>query len=121
MTPTQTVVATAAAPIVVTDETNRRLVVKRLTALDTLRLFKAAGPVLAHNQAWLSLAMLAVAVVEIDGVPVPTPANEAQVEALVDRLGEVGLNAIADAIDEAFPDPHGIDPATVGNLPGTPT
>ena len=66
MTPTQTVLAAATAPLVVTDGTNRRLVVKRLTALDTLRLFKAAGPVLAHNQAWLSMAMLAVAVIEVD-------------------------------------------------------
>ena len=76
---------------------------RSLTALDTLRLFKAAGPVLAQNEPWLSMAGLAFSVLEIDGVPVPPPATEAQIESLIDRLGDEGLAAIANVIKEEYP------------------
>ena len=46
----------------VTDSDGRRLTLRRLTALDRLRLFKAAGPVLAQNQPWLGMALLACSV-----------------------------------------------------------
>jgi hypothetical protein len=95
----------------------RRLVVRRLTALDTLRLFKAAGPVLAQNEPWLSLAGLAFAVLELDGIPVPPPTTETQIESLIDRLGDDGLAAIADTIKD---EDETVDPrSNVGNLPGT--
>jgi hypothetical protein len=72
--------------------------IRTLTALDSLRLFKAAGAVLSQNEAWLSLASLAFAATDIDGVPLPPPANEAQIEHLVAKLGEAGLTAIADGL-----------------------
>jgi hypothetical protein len=83
------------------DARGRSLAFRRPTALDTLRLFKAAGPVLAQNPPWLAMAGLAFAVEEIDGIPVPSPVNESQIELLVDRLGEQGLSAIAASIDLA--------------------
>nr|WP_294511699.1 hypothetical protein [uncultured Rhodopila sp.] len=73
---------------------------RRLTALDTLRLFKAAGPVLAQNGPWLSMAGLAFSVLEIDGVPVPPPATESQIESLIDRLGDDGLAVIATLLND---------------------
>jgi hypothetical protein len=88
-----------------------------MTALDTLRLFKAAGPVLAQNGPWLSLAGLAFSVVEIDGVPVPAPVTEAQIESLIDRLGDEGLAGIADALKEDPNEPEA--KAQVGNSHGT--
>jgi hypothetical protein len=81
------------------DKSGRTLVIHRPTALDTLRLFKAAGPNLAQNEAWLAMAGLACAVREIDGIPSPMPVNEAQIEALVSKLGDVGLEAIAALLD----------------------
>ena len=119
MSPTSAILSDASRLRDVVDETGRRLRLRTLTALDTLRLLKAAGPVLAQNQPWLSMAMLAVAVTEIDGIPVPTPVSEAQIEAIVERLGDVGLTAIAAAEP---PDATGDDQVAVaGNLPGTPT
>ncbi len=65
------------------------------------------------------MAGLAFSVQEIDGVPVPTPVTEAQIEGLVDRLGDDGLAAIASALNEQT---SGYDVrADVGNLPGTPS
>ncbi|MGD0103389.1 MAG: hypothetical protein ABSC06_05055 [Rhodopila sp.] len=92
---------------------------RRLTALDTLRLFKAAGPALAQNEPWLSMAGLVFSVLEIDGVPVPPPATESQIETLIDRLGEEGLAAIADTVkdEQEIPD----EKSNVGNSLGTPS
>ncbi len=94
-TPSARLVAAAQSAPAVTDSEGRVLTLRRLTALDKLRLFKAAGPTLAHNHLWLGMATLACAVIAIDDVPVPPPANEAQIEALVARLGDPGLNAVA--------------------------
>ena len=96
--PSARVIAAAQEAVAVTDALGRRLTLRRPTALDKLRLFKAAGPVLAYNQPWLGLALLAASVVAIDDVPVPPPATEAQIEALVARLGDDGLEAIDAAL-----------------------
>lgn len=96
-------VAAAEAAPEARDGMGRVLGLRRLTALDKLRLFKAAGPVLAQNQMWLGMAVLACSVSAIDGVPVPAPANEAQIEALVARLGDAGIAAVSAALGEAAP------------------
>jgi hypothetical protein len=96
MTPTDVYLACTAQTV--QDATGRTLALRRLNALDKLRLFKAAGPVLAQNPLWLGMATLAAAVTDIDGVPVPPPVNEAQIEALVGKLGDAGIAAIATAL-----------------------
>jgi len=106
-TPSQRLIAAAQAAPDAVDAEGRVLALRRLNALDKLRLFKAAGPVLAHNQPWLGLAILAASVTAIDDVPVPPPSTEAHIEALVARLGDHGLNAIAAALQPA--EMHGID------------
>jgi hypothetical protein len=117
MTPSQSIVREAAKTFTAVDKSGRRLVVRRLTALDTLRLFKAAGPVLAQNEPWLSMAGLVFSVMEIDGVPVPAPATESQIESLIDRLGDEGLAAVADMVKD-LQDPRCLG-SDLGNLPGT--
>jgi hypothetical protein len=87
----------------VQDSEGRRIAIRRLTALDKLRLFKAAGPTLAQNHLWLGMATLAASVSAIDDIPVPPPTNEAQIEALVARLGDPGIAAIAEAIAPETP------------------
>ena len=104
MTPTETVLAAAGATAVVTDAQGRRIALRHLSALDKLRLFKAAGPMLAQNQPWLGMAVLACSVTAIDDVPVPAPATEQQIEAIVARLGDTGIDAIAASLD-AEPSP----------------
>jgi hypothetical protein len=117
MTPSQVIVSESARAFTVVDTKGRRISLRRLTALDTLRLFKAAGPVLAQNEPWLSMAGLAFSVLEIDGVPVPAPATEAQIEGLIDRLGDEGLAAVAVTIKDESP--ASTTQADVGNSPGT--
>ena len=113
-TPSARLIAAAQEAGPVTDALGRRLSLRRPTALDKLRLFKAAGPVLAHNQPWLGIALYAASVTAIDDVPVPPPASETQIEALVARLGDEGLAAVAEALAEAPAAPAEMA-ATAGN------
>lgn len=98
-TPSSRIVAAAATTRTVTDASGRRLTLRRMGALEKLRLFKAAGPALSQNEPWLGMAMLACSVAAIDDVPVPMPGNEQQVEAAVARLGDAGIAAVASAFD----------------------
>ena len=97
-TPSTRIVAAAAATLRTVDAAGRALELRRLGALDKLRLFKAVGPVLSQNAPYLGMAMLASSVTAIDGVPVPPPVTELQVEQMVGRLGDGGIAAIAEAL-----------------------
>lgn len=94
MGPQARFLAAAQAESEVVDARGRKLALRRLSSLDKLRLFKAAGPVLSQNVMWLGMAVLAATVTAIDDVPVPGPGSEAQIEALVQVLGEEGLAAV---------------------------
>jgi hypothetical protein len=99
--PSVQIVSAAMLPLVVRDADGRELVLRRMTALDRLRLFKAIGPVLSQNNLYLGMATLAASVTSIDTVPVPAPATETQIEALVARLGDSGIAAVAAAFAAA--------------------
>jgi hypothetical protein len=98
MTPSEYITVAAHTAWDVTDVNGQRLTIRCPTTLDRLRLFKAIGPVVGDNQRYLGLAALAFAVQAIDGVPVPQPVNEAQIEAMVQRIGDAGIQAIADGL-----------------------
>jgi len=110
MTPTQSFVAAAQRTWDVTDSLNRILTIHQITALDRLRLFKAVPPYLAYNDHYLGQACLTFAVTAIDGIPVPQPTNEAQIEAATARLGNEGIFAIGAALKTEEP-----AAATAGN------
>lgn len=112
-TPSARIVAAALEPLRVEDAAGRRLTLKRMGALDRLLLFKALGPELSLNTAYLGMALLAASVTEVDGIPVPWPTNETQVETLVQRLGNAGLAAAAGGLG-------GAGECESGNLAGTP-
>lgn len=115
MNPTERIIMQARQLTDFRDPSGRTIKVRTLTALDTLRLLKAAGPQLAQNQPWLALATLAYAVSEIDNVPVPTPTTEAQIEALVEKLGESALTMIADHLDATAEQSVQVVSASAGN------
>lgn len=121
MTPSASIIASASAAQAVVDADGRRLTLRQLTALDKLRLFKAAGPVLAQNQPWLGTAILAYCVVAIDDVPMPPLVNELQIEAMVGRLGDSGIAAVAQALQQIAEPERGELLANAGNSAGTPT
>jgi hypothetical protein len=97
-TPSARILAEAMETFAVTDAQGRSITVKRLTALDKLRLFRAVGPLLAGNAPYFGMAMLAAAALDIDGVPVPAPASESAIETAVAQLGNAGISAISLAL-----------------------
>jgi hypothetical protein len=110
MTPTQAFVAAAQRTWDVTDSLGRTLTLHQLTALDRLKLFKAVPPHLADNRLYLGQACLAFAVTAIDGIPIPQPTNDAQIDGAIDRLGNEGIDAIGAALKPEEP-----AAATAGN------
>jgi hypothetical protein len=90
--------------VTATDKTGRKLVVRRLDALAKLRLFKAVGPTNSKNDPYLGMAMLAACVLSIDDIPVVLPVNEQQIEALVAKLGDDGIEAVAEVMPQLMPD-----------------
>jgi len=97
-TPSARIVAAGQEAQVIIDAHGRKLSLHRLDALDKLRLFKALGPTLAQNEPYLGMALLACSVIAIDDVPYPMPVNEAQIEHFVQRLGDMGLAAVAQGL-----------------------
>ncbi len=85
----------------VTDSAGRILKLRRIGVLETLRLYKALGPALAANEAYMGLATIAASTAMIDQLPLPFPVSEAAVEALLERLGDDGAEAVAKAITPA--------------------
>ncbi len=103
----------------VTDAEGRRLKVQKPTVLDKLRLFKAVGPDMAQNPPYLGLALTACAVKFIDDVPVPHPSNEQQIENLILRLGDAGMNAAGTVVTPREPSDAEVR-EEAGNSAGTP-
>lgn len=60
------------------------------------------GPDNAGNQHVLGYAMLASCVREIDGQQVMASNSEREIELLIDRLGDEGLNAVGQCLSEKF-------------------
>ncbi len=113
LTPSHSIVADATAPRTVTDANGRVLTIRSPTTLDRLRLFKAVGSNLSVNERYLGVAMLAFVVSAIDGVPLPQPTNEYQIEAAISRLGDAAIAAIGAALVPT--DTEGLATAKPGN------
>jgi hypothetical protein len=120
MTPSESIIHDHSQTVDVRDTFGRTLRVRRLKALDRFRLLKAAGPDLSQNDAWLNMAALTFAVVEIDSVPRPAPTNERQIELAVSLLSDAGLQAVADALSEIERKESVFDGSPEGNAEGTP-
>ncbi len=119
-TPTALIMSNAHQTFDTLDELGRKLTIRRISALDRLRLLKAAGPDLSQNDAWLNMAALALSVTEINGIPRPTPTNERQIEAIVSELGDHGLQAVAEILNRNEEEALLFDGPPEGNAAGTP-
>jgi hypothetical protein len=81
------------------DATGRKLHVRKPNVLDRLRLFKAVGPDAAQNE--------------------PYPTSEQQIENLILRLGDAGMNAAGTVVAVRDPSPAEVR-EEAGNSAGTP-
>jgi hypothetical protein len=89
---------------VVTDKTGRRLTLRKFGLLETLRLYKALGPELSTNAAYMGVAQVVSSVAMLDDIPIPFPNGESAIENLIERLGDEAIKAVASAITPAMPE-----------------
>lgn len=79
------------------DKRGRRIVVKRLNALDYYRLTKLMG-VASANEATMGMATMAYAVRKIDAQDIAIPTTEREVEFLLQQLDFDGIAAAGEAM-----------------------
>lgn len=84
----------------VKDSTGRMIGVRPVKAIDMFDLTDALGDK-ASNAALFRQAMVAVAAVEIDGVPVARPNSLLTIRALIQRLDFAGFVAVSEALSAA--------------------
>lgn len=101
-TPAQSIVTPASQLKFETDSLGRRIGCTKPTALLRFRLFKILGPDGARNEQLVGSAMLAFVVRQINEEPIMVPNTERQLEALIDRLDDPGIAAVAKCMIEQY-------------------
>lgn len=99
--PSAQVVAKAIAANTVTDSAGRTITLKKPGVLAQYRLIEALGDT-AKNEVYMAMAMPLIYVSEIDGDSVILPSTKIQVEALIQRLDEHGIQAVIQGMQENF-------------------
>lgn len=85
----------------VTDSIGRTLTLKKPGVLAQFRLVEALGDS-AKNEVYMGMVMPLLFLSAIDGDPVPAPAKKVEVEALIKRLDEPGIQALMLSIPKHF-------------------
>jgi hypothetical protein len=102
-----------AQPVKVTDARGREITLRKPPVLAQFRFVEALGKS-AENQSYLAMTMPLIFIGAIDGVAVPTPNTKGEVEALIQRLDEEGLEALMTGVQEHF----AVDPSAEKNSAG---
>lgn len=101
-TPSEQLVAEAKREATITDARGRSIKLVRPGPLAQFRLVKLVGGDTAMNQVYMGMVMPLVFVQYIDGDIVPMPQTERELEALIERLGEDGIEAVMKGVVENF-------------------
>lgn len=109
MTPSQQVVAAAAAVVEIKDVKGRQITLKKPGVLAQFRLVEVLGGATASNQAYMGMVFPLIYVSAIDGDVVHLPKSKLEVEALIQRLDEEGVQAVHTAVQESFGGAPGAD------------
>lgn len=86
----------------VIDTVGHKITIRKLTALDRMRLFEMLGASLSDNLSYMGYAMSASCVTKLDEEAILFPTTKRSIEVMVQRLGEEGLDAVARGYRENF-------------------
>jgi hypothetical protein len=100
-TPSQHAVEKAAKTVQVVDSRGRKITLKKPNVLAQYDLIEALGET-AKNDVYVAMALPLIYVTHIDGDPDNVPTTKLQVRALIQRLGEDGVNAVMAGVQEHF-------------------
>ena len=101
-TPSESIVKAAQQSGMAKDAGGRDIGIKKMQALDRLKMFEVIGPENSKNEPYLGYAALAFHVTSIDGEPIGRPANKLQLESLIKQLGDEGMEAVGEALQAMF-------------------
>lgn len=99
--PSQQVIAKAVQEVNVTDSRGRVITLKKPGPLAQYRLVEAIGDS-AKNEVYMGMILPMIFISKIDGDPVLLPNTKAQVEALIQRLDDEGIDAVMRGVQEHF-------------------
>jgi hypothetical protein len=100
--PSEELAKAAAAPVVLTDGSGRKITLVKPSVLAEFRLVKIMGPELAANTTYMQMILPLIYVQSINDEAVPFPQSDRNVEALITRLGEDGIAAVMSAMMKHF-------------------
>lgn len=100
--PSEQLIAKAAQEVKITDARGRVITLRKPGVLAQYRLIEAVGPETARNTVYMNMTLPLIYVSDIDGAIVPAPTTKSQVEALITRLDEDGINAVVLGVTENF-------------------
>ena len=114
--PSEQLIKQATQPVTVQDAKGRTIHMQKPGVLAQYRLVEAVGNEAAKNEMYMAMVMPLIYVFQIDDDPVIQPSTKLQVDALIQRLDEDGIDAVMAAIAEHFakPNPDG-DKAALKN------
>lgn len=105
-TPSQQLVSQGTAEQSITDSRGRVLVARKPSVLTRFRFVEMLGTS-ASNETYFGMCFPLLFLVSIDGETVRTPTSKIQLEALIQRLDDDGLNALTGLVLTHFnPDPE---------------
>jgi len=100
-TPSAQLVQKATAEVVVVDARGRSIVLKKPGVLAQFRLVEVLGNA-AKNEVYMGMVLPLIFIASIDGDELAQPTTKLQVEALIQRLDEDGINAVMTGVQEHF-------------------
>lgn len=95
--PEPAVPATPAAPDQVVDSKGRAYVLKKMSPLEQFRLVRLIGDA---PQMYINMVAPLVWIRSIDGEGLAPPASQREIDALIQRLGEEGIEAVMEAVEK---------------------
>lgn len=99
--PSAQLIHAATSEVIVTAANGRMIKLKKPGVLAQFRLIKILGDS-AKNQVYTSMMLPLIYVVELDGEPVFQPQSERELEALITRLDDAGVEAVMAGVQENF-------------------
>lgn len=93
-TPSQELIANALQEEVLTDAKGRKLLMRKPSPLAQFRILEAVGPETAANQTYMQMIQPLLYLGAIDDAVVVLPQTKLELEALITRLDDDGLNSV---------------------------
>ncbi len=99
--PAADLVAKAVQEHTVTDNLGRDIVLRKPGVLAQYNIVKIVGQA-SSNEVYMAMVMPLIYVASINGEKVPTPKSQLEIDALIQRLDEEGIEAVMKGVEENF-------------------